>query len=180
MQVEERLKARLGAAGLPSWCCYCNADIILHRTHLASTSRHTGTLALYRSVRVNHLGHPPTWQPGTHPQTHARTRSLQANLTCLPACLPVHPDDESDSARYAVRECHVCKPAIHPSIQPVPQRQSLLHPWRRRRLFALCRSARSRASPRLNVHCSRLLRPATRLVSFSGEPSPPPLDPQVL
>ena len=49
-----------------------------------------------------------------------------------------------------------------------PQRQNLLllHPGRR--LFALCRSARSRASPRLNVHCSPLttasVRPATRLV----------------
>ena len=51
-----------------------------------------------------------------------------------------------------------------------PQRQNLLllHPGRR--LFALCRSARSRASPRLNVHCSPLTTASLRrLVSFSGK-----------
>lgn len=59
---------------------------------------------------------PSTHLAARHPPTDARTHTLAPSEPDMPACLPTHPGNESGDARYAVRECHVCKPAIHLSI----------------------------------------------------------------
>lgn len=149
----------------------CTARPALHRTAPHPACEHVPP---YRNPSTVVCKSEPPRPSSIHPPTDARTHTLQASLACLclSTCLPTHPGDECEIV--SVSRYGVCKPAS----QPVPQRQNLLHPWRR--LFALCRSARSRPSPRLNVHCSPLTTASGDSSRSRAKPSPPPLDPQVL
>lgn len=154
-------EARLGAAGL-LLLLQCGH----HPAPPACTAPHPACehVPPYRNpstvVWKSEPPRPSSIHPPTDARTHTHTLALQASLTCLclSTCLPAHPPGRR--VRDHVREqvwCLHARPASATAPEPAG-----------RRLFALCRSARSRASPRLNVHCSPLttasVRPATRLV----------------
>jgi hypothetical protein len=110
-------EARLGAAGLllqaattalrTSSCL----PACLHRSQLASTSRHTGTLSL------STVGEPP--RPSTHSptptSTHARTHLH--HTPSEPDMPPARPPGQTTAMLDAARGCGVCKPVPESATQ---------------------------------------------------------------